>query len=165
MKKFYNFMALALVAMLTLTLTSCNDDGYIADTLDGIWEGEVSQNYSWRWTNYSRYQYVDMEFITDPYKYAQGYGYEYDYYSDGYERVRFHFEVRNEVIYIDYADGVHVCIPKHNYTLTRNRFSGEFRDYYTGEYLGSFSFVKYTDYRYNRVYYPYSKEIDFEENK
>ena len=163
MKKLYSFIMLRIVAVLSLSLTSCKDDD-IAKTLDGVWEGEVSQNYSWRWSNYTRYQYVEMEFIVDPYKYAKGYGYEYDYYSNGYERVRFNFEVRNEVIYIDYADGVSVRIS--NYSLTDNRFSGEFRNYHTGVYLGSFSFVKVPGYRYDRYYYPYSKEIDFaEDNK
>ena len=162
MKKIYNYLFVGIVAMLCMTLSSCNDDN-IAGTLDGVWEGKVSQNYSWRWTDYTRYQYVDMEFITDPYRYAQGYGYEYDYYSDGYERVRFTFEVRKEDIYINYADGARVCIPRRYYTLTDNRFSGEFRDYYTGAYLGNFSFVKYANHRYDRYgsYYPYSKDIDF----
>ena len=165
MKKIFNFVFVGIVAVLCLTLSSCKDDN-IAKTLDGVWEGEVSQNYSWRWTDYTKYQYVEMEFITDPYRYAKGYGYEYDYYSDGYEKVRFTFEVNNEDIYIDYADGVHVCIPRRYYTLTDRRFSGEFRNYRTGGYLGSFSFVKFANHRYDRYYYPYSKEINFvEESK
>ena len=165
MKKIYNYLFVGIVAMLSMTLSSCNDDN-IAGTLDGVWEGTVIDNWddwSWRWKDYTRYQYVDIEFITDPYRYAQGYGYEYDYYSDGYERVHFTFEVRNEDIYINYADGVHVCIPRRYYTLTDRRFSGEFRDNRTGKYLGSFSFVKYANHRYDRYgsYYPYSKDIDF----
>ena len=161
MKKIYNYLFVGIVAMLSMTLSSCNDDN-IAKTLDGVWEGKVSQNYSWRWSNYTRYQYVEMEFLTDPYRYAKGYGYEYDYYDNGYERVHFTFEVINEDIYIDYADGAHVLIPR-GYYLSDSRFSGEFRDNRTGKYLGSFSFVKYANHRYDRYgsYYPYSKDIDF----
>lgn len=55
MKRIYNFLALAIVAMLTLSLTSCEDER-IADALDGIWEGQVSTN-----SDYTKYQYVDME--------------------------------------------------------------------------------------------------------
>lgn len=160
MKKLYSFITFGIIVLFSLSLTSCNDDN-IAATLDGVWEGEVTQNYSWRWNNYSVYQYVEIEFITDPYRYAQGYGYEYDYYANGYEKVRFTFEVRNEVIYIKYADGVRVRIS--NYRLSDNRFSGQFRDYDTGGYLGDFNFVKVGGYRYNRYYYPYSKTIEFSE--
>ena len=65
MKKFYSFITFGIIVLFSLSLTSCNDDN-IAATLDGVWEGEVTQNYSWRWNNYSVYQYVEIEFITDP---------------------------------------------------------------------------------------------------
>ena len=59
MKKIYNYLFVGIVAMLSMTLSSCNDDN-IARDLDGIWEGEVSQNWSWRWSDYTTYQYVDI---------------------------------------------------------------------------------------------------------
>lgn len=163
MKKIYNFMAVALVAMLSLTLTSCNDDDYIADTLDGIWEGEVGSNYSWRWgSNYSNYQYVDIEFYADPYRYASGSGIEYDYDRWGrYTACRFNFTVEYGNIYMAYSDGARVMIPR-GYFLSNTRFEGEFRDYYTGDYLADFSFVKVADHRYNRYNYSYSKELSFD---
>lgn len=162
MKKFYNFMAVALVAMLTLTLTSCNDDD-IAKTLDGIWEGEVSQNYSWRWSNYNNYQYVDIEFYKDPYRFSNGSGIEYDYDRYGrYTSCRFDFSVDFGVIYMDYEDGTRVRIS--NYDLTNTRFRGEFRDYRTGAYLADFNFVKVAEHRYNRYNYSYSEELQFEED-
>lgn len=162
MKKIYSLITIGFIALFSLSLTSCNDDN-IARTLDGVWEGRVTQDWSWRWNNYSSYQWVEIEFITDPYRYAKGYGYEYDYYGNAYNRVRFTFEVRNEVIYIDYADGVSVRIS--NYSLSDTRFRGQFKDYDTGEYLGDFDFVKFADHRYNRYYGSYSLNAEFEDEK
>lgn len=165
MKKIYNYLFVGIVAMLSMTLSSCNDDNNIADTLNGIWEGEVSQSWSWRWDDYTVYQYVEMEFITDPYRYAKGYGYEYDYYRNSryYEKCRFYFEVRNGRIYLDYDDGARVCIS--NYRLTNYRFEGTFRDYRTGDYLADFSFVKIASYRYDRYNYIYGTPAEFEDSK
>ena len=160
MKRIYNFLALAIVAMLTLSLTSCEDER-IADALDGIWEGQVSTNYSWRWSDYTKYQYVDMEFFKSANGYARGTGMEYDYDRwGGYTYCRFSYEVRNEEIFIDYEDGVSVRISR--YTLTSGRFYGQFRDYRTGAYLADFDFVKRADHRYLRDEF-YSKKSSFEE--
>ena len=62
MKKIYNYLFVGIVAMLSMTLSSCNDDN-IARDLDGVWEGKVHRTWSWRWTDYTIYQYVDIEFL------------------------------------------------------------------------------------------------------
>ena len=163
MKKIYNYLFIGIVAVLSMTLSSCNDDD-IARDLDGIWEGEVSQNWSWRWKNFSDYQYVDIEFFRDPSRYASGSGIEYDYDRWGYYKpCNFTFSVRNEDIFIDYEDGARVMIP-HGYYLSSSRFEGEFRNYYYPyEYIANFSFVKVANHRYIR-YKGYTLDADFEED-
>ncbi len=159
MKKIYNYLFVGIVTMLSMTLSSCNDDN-IARDLDGIWEGKVSQNWSWRWSDYTTYQYVDIEFYTDPYYYAEGTGVEYDYTGTyTYVSCPFNFRVRNGVIYMDYRDGTRVRIT--NYYLSGDRFSGTFRDYYSGDYLADFSFYKVANFRHFR-YSGYSLDADFE---
>ncbi len=149
-EKIQRFATYLFVALLAFTFNSCEDDE-IAQHLDGIWEGEVASTYfSHRWGEQTQYQYVDIEFYTDPYRYAKGTGVEYDYYGNSYyySECRFSFEVENGIIYIDYEDGTSVAI--RNYRLNNNRFSGDFIDYRTGDYLASFDFVKVTNWRYNR---------------
>lgn len=155
-KTLATYMMLALFA---LCMNACNEDDDIAMTLDGIWEGEVASEYfSHRWGVQTEYQAVDIEFYTDPYRYAKGTGVEYDYQRNGrYIECYFNFEVYNGIIYIDYADGSYVAI--RNYRLSNNHFSGEFIDYDTGNYLANFNFVKVTDWRHNR--YTRSGGIEF----
>lgn len=141
-----------LIVLFALTLHSCEDDE-IAQQLDGIWEGQVASTYfSHRFGEQTEYQYVDIEFYADPYKYAKGAGMEYDYYgySNAYSKCAFSFEVRNGIIYLDYDDGTSVAI--RNYRLNGSRFSGEFIDYWSGDYLASFDFTKVSNWRYNRSY-------------
>ena len=40
MKKFYTTLMMAMMAMLTLSLTSCETDEEIANTLEGTWRGD-----------------------------------------------------------------------------------------------------------------------------
>lgn len=141
-----------LAAVSALCLTSCEDDE-IARTLDGIWEGEVATSYfNYRWGRTTEYQYVDIEFNVDPYRYAKGTGVEYDYYDGSgryYTRVYFDFEVRNGCIYLYYEDGADVYIAS-GYTLTDNRFSGVFCDCKTGNRLAAFDFYRQRNWRHDR---------------
>lgn len=149
-QKILNIATLLLVMFTALSFQSCEDDD-IAQQLDGIWEGQVAQTYfDYRWGEQTDYQYVDIEFYTDPYKYAKGTGIEYDYYGNSYRysECPFYFEVRNGIIYLDYNDGASVAI--RNYRLSHNHFTGEFIDYWSGEYLASFDFQKVSNWRYNR---------------
>ena len=154
MKKLLFFMFMAVT---TLSLTSCDDDE-IARKLDGVWEGQVSLG---RWNSY---QYVDIQFSRQGY--ADGYGVEYDYQSNGsYEECPFTFDVNNHTIFMTYDDGTKVAI--RNYDLTDTRFAGEFC-YWTGSYsvgakIADFEFYKVTNWRhsrYNNYYYEYTKSPD-----
>ena len=42
MKKLYTTLMMAMMAMLTLSLTSCETDEQIAYTLEGTWTGDMS---------------------------------------------------------------------------------------------------------------------------
>ena len=141
MKKMYTLLALALMGLMPLALTSCvfdDDDDYVANNLQGIWRGQIQSEYY-----YGRYgrdvQYTDtqIEFYSDPYSYARGRGREIDYnYSYYGDEVYFSYFVRNNVIYMDYEDGSNIAI--YHWDLYGDTFTGEFHDYYTGEYLASF---------------------------
>lgn len=151
-EKIQKLASCILIVILALTFHSCEDDE-IAQQLDGIWEGEVASTYfSHRFGERTEYQYVDIEFYADPYRYAKGTGIEYDYYGNSYyySECSFSFEVRNGIIYLDYQDGTSVAI--RNYRLNGSRFSGDFIDYWSGDYLASFNFVKVNNWRYNRSY-------------
>lgn len=41
MKKFTSILAMIMMAAMSLTFVSCDDDEYIADTLWGVWEGDM----------------------------------------------------------------------------------------------------------------------------
>ena len=166
MKKIYNYLFVGIVAMLSMTLSSCNDDN-IARDLDGIWAGTVSVKDSWRGHSF---QYVEIEFFKNPYRYAKGEGTEYDYSGYDCYICDFTYEVHDNVIYIYYADGSRVRI--YDYDLYNNTFRGEFRDGYTGDYLARFDFARLNYYRYDRGGYIvhryvngiYSIDADFEED-
>lgn len=81
MKKFTSILAMIMMAAMSLTFVSCDDDEYIADTLWGVWEGDMYVTSEWNGhTYYSSYSI--LAFDKDPYEYASGTGYWIDYYSD-----------------------------------------------------------------------------------
>ena len=168
MKKIYNYLFVGIVGMLCMTLSSCNNDDNIARDLDGVWAGDVTVG---NWRNHE-FQYVEIEFFKNPYRYAKGTGVEYDYSDDGWfcYVCEFSYEVDDRVIYIDYADDTHVRIC--DYDLYGNIFRGEFRNSYDRKIAG-FTFARPWNYRYSggryKVYrwnngnYSYSLDVDFEE--
>ena len=78
---------LSIVAVLSLSLTSCNTDDYDARTLAGYWEGEITSS-SWRTGTFN---YVDFYFVKDP-AYGSGHGWERDYNAAGYIVAESYFE-------------------------------------------------------------------------
>ncbi|MBQ4446186.1 MAG: hypothetical protein IJK09_00135 [Prevotella sp.] len=152
MKRMTNLMVMVLLAMLSMTIVSCEeDDESVAYNLEGTWVGSVKSEYFDRRYGYTtEWTDVQLEFYKDPYLYAEGSGREVDYNGRYYSSVTgFNYSVRNHVIYIDYYDGTHIAI--YNYRLWMNEFYGEFHDYYTGEYIASFQFER-LDYGWNYGY-------------
>jgi hypothetical protein len=99
MKKIYNYLFVGIVAMLSMTLSSCNNDDYDARLLAGYWEGEIT-SVGWR---SGTFNYVDFYFEKDP-SYGRGHGWEYDY--DEWDRLvaksDFDYEVVNGSIRMTY---------------------------------------------------------------
>lgn len=150
MKKFTSFLTMAFLAMLSLSLTSCDEDANIAYTLDGSWEGDM-------YVMYGRHQAMYSEITFDA-GWDSGDGYWVDYYDGNYWGGRnyvanhIHWSVRNGNIYIhfieedsnvviyDYSLGDHYFsgyIEAENgnrarFRLTRTSGYGDWDDYYWG---------------------------------
>lgn len=155
------------MAFVMIFTTSC-EDSYIANKLDGIWEGEVASEYfNYRWQEWgTEFQSVDIEFYKDPFRYSSGRGIEYDYQRGSYGRYYyvecpFSYTVSNGVIYLSY-DGDPVQVAIYNYRLSNNHFIGDFHNRVTGKFLASFDFIKVGNWRYQRGdgYYNYDSYYD-----
>ena len=93
-----------------LSFTSCDPDDIKGMALSGEWEGDFSMYYQWvdRYDRLheSRAYCTYLEFTPYANSYSSGYGYQTDFYDDGpYCEIyhSFRWEVRNEVIYLDYC--------------------------------------------------------------
>ena len=155
MRQKRNMMVMAIVAMLSLTMTSCNiEDEFVADDLQGTWYGSVKNEYfNYRYGYTTEWTEVQMEFFKDPFVFAEGSGREIDYCGRQYSSIiGFNYHVRNQVIYIDYYDGTKIAI--YNYSLRSSKFSGEFHDYHTGEFKASFNLNRMSngwEYGYSKI--------------
>ena len=121
MKKFTSIFATMILAVLSLTFVSCDDDSYIADSLWGVWEGDMYVTSEWNGhTYYSSYSV--LAFDKDPYEYSSGTGYWIDYYSDYYaSHITWRVNNRNIEIY-SREDDTYFTI--YDYSLSDNWFSG-----------------------------------------
>ena len=105
MKKWIYNIGWVMMAFVTLSLTSCDDDADIARTLEGTWEGNMYAGTDYH-GNYYKALYSQVCFLRDPYTYSSGSGYWVDYYDNNYwgnyNYVASHIEftVRNRVINI-----------------------------------------------------------------
>lgn len=82
MKKLSTLMTMALVAMMALTLTSCDEDYDIAYTLEGTWRGNMYVSSVYDGYTYDA-TYTELCFVQDPYRYSSGTGYWIDHYAGG----------------------------------------------------------------------------------
>lgn len=80
MKKLSTLMTMALVAMMALTLTSCDEDYDIAYTLEGTWRGNMYVSSVYDGYTYDA-TYTELCFVQDPYRYSSGTGYWIDHYA------------------------------------------------------------------------------------
>jgi hypothetical protein len=123
MKKLYTTLMIAMMAMMTMSLTSCETDEEIAYDLEGTWTGYMSivDDYGEATTN------SEITFIRYSNSYTEGNGLWADYYSDGYCSVmHFDWYVQYGTIYIRFEDGIRVEI--RSYSLSSRRFRGRFWD-------------------------------------
>ena len=151
MKKIYTHIAVALMAVLTMTaFTSCDKDSEIAYDLDGIWQGTIVGNYYSSRYGATRTDYdTEIRFYQNGAFSRGGTGYEIDRENwTGYTtRFDFDWKVRDERIYITYDDGFQVVIRDWEtyYMGNTMRFRGYFEDYHTGEQLASFNLIKVSE--------------------
>ena len=130
MKKLYTTLMMAMMAMMTLSFTSCETDEEIARDLEGTWHGDmkIKDDYGvatiYSEITFTRYSSYD----------TSGAGVWYDYYPDGYRKMT-HFKWRVDWtnIYILFEDDVEVEI--RHYDLRTNWFSGRFWDRYDEVYF------------------------------
>ncbi|MDO4160130.1 MAG: hepatitis A virus cellular receptor 1 [Prevotellaceae bacterium] len=132
MKKISILMAMALAMFaVTFTFTSCDDDDDIADTLWGVWEGDMYVESEWDGYTYQASSSV-LAFDKDPYEYASGTGYWIDYYSNApwdYYASNISWTVRNgEIVIYSIEEGQYYYISQ--YSLSNNYFTGYISDGY-----------------------------------
>lgn len=124
MKKLYTTLMMAMMAMMTLSFTSCETDEEIAYTLEGTWTGDMSIE---DWKGYS-YVSSEITFLKDPYTYSEGSGLWVDYYyGGGYVPTHFNWFVEYGTIYIHFVEDNWDVEIRH-YSLSDNHFRGKFYD-------------------------------------
>lgn len=136
MKKFTTYLSIALVALLSISLTSCDEDADVAYALDGAWQGNVYVTSKWDGYTY-RASYSEVQFNSG---YDSGTGYWVDYYSDApwdYIANHIRWKVRNGNIYIHFnEENSDVVI--YDYHLDDYHFSGSLASNGSDDYI-SFS--------------------------
>lgn len=125
MRKNTTLFAWITAGILSFTLTSCDEDAMISDTLQGTWKGYMSvyQEYNGR-VYQSTYSIID--FVKDPYTYTSGRGYWIDYYSGApFDYIANHIDwkVSNGIIYVYFIEE-NAQVEIGNYHLSDGRFVG-----------------------------------------
>ncbi len=122
MKKFTSLLTMVFIALMSLSLTSCDEDSEIAFTLDGTWKGNM-------YVEFRGYSAVRSVISFEQESMYSGTGYWVDYYDHDYwngnDYIANHIRwtVRNGNIYIHLIEeGSDVVI--YDYSLTSSRFVG-----------------------------------------
>ena len=122
MKRFTTIFTVIIMAMLSLTLVSCDEDAEVAAYLDGTWQGNVFVSSRYNGRLYKAAE-TKIEFISG---YNSGTGYWIDYYSNApfdYQANHISWRVSNGNIYIRFEEeGSEVVI--YDYSLSNSRLSG-----------------------------------------
>lgn len=108
MKKLSTLFTMGLIAMLSLTLSSCDEDQEIAMNLQGYWEGYLSDGfYNRRWGSYGNDRFYTRWYFDGDLGSRAGRGWEEDYNRFDRKnsgRMYFHYYVKDETIKITYDD-------------------------------------------------------------
>lgn len=179
MKKWIYNIAWVMMAFVSLTLTSCDDDVEIARTLEGTWEGDMYTSIKFSDGRIYDISYSQICFLSNPYTYTSGDGYWVDYYDNAYwgsyNYVTSHIEftVRNRVINIYFVED-HETVSIYDYSLSDNYFSG-YIELYNGDRRqfrlrhvnspnwGSYSRWGYDD-NYDYYYYGNKNALNFNDD-
>lgn len=129
MKKIYTLLMMAMMATATCTLTSCDEDIDIANSLEGTWSGTM-----FVYTDYrdSRYYATSTEITFEgaPFRWTRGTGYWIDHYSGApWDYVANHIDwrVNNRDIEIYFRED-HTTMVICDYRLSDNYFTGYIND-------------------------------------
>ena len=126
MKRFHTLMTMVAIAMLSFTVTSCDEDEYIADTLWGTWEGDMYVSSYWN-NRYYDSSYTVISFNrTGNYS---GTGYWIDYYNDAPWGNKY---IATHIRWIVSGGNINITFIEDNYDITIYRFSLS-NDYFDGE--------------------------------
>ena len=181
MKTNIKTIMMALMAMLAFSVTSGDDDDYIARTLEGTWEGDMYVSYYFDY--YDKYydaSYSEICFLRDPYRYASGDGYWIDYYNDygwsrNYIANHIEWEVYNGNIRVYFVeDRSEVVI--YNYALNDSYFTGYIdlgdggRQKFNLRHVSSPNWGSYywgydSSYYYDHYYYSNENKVGMEKAK
>ncbi len=140
MKKFTSFLMMAFVALTSLSLTSCDEDADIADTLYGTWKGYMDVGSQWDGQYYEATT-SEITFNTDGRYTDHGDGYWIDRYSRApwdYVANHIQWQVRNGTIRVYFEEeGSYVTI--RDYSLDNDYFYGTL---VSGDSYADFRLVK-----------------------
>ena len=123
MKKFTTLLTMAFIALMSISLTSCDEDSDIAYTLDGTWRGNMYVQYGNVDATYSVIRFGQNDGI------YSGTGYWIDYFDrnywhgNNYIANRIIWTVRNRNIYITLLDE-NSDVVIYDYALGDRKFSG-----------------------------------------
>lgn len=123
MKKFTTLLIMAFIALMSISLTSCDEDSDIAYTLDGTWRGNMYVQYGNVDATYSVIRFDQNDGI------YSGTGYWIDYFDrnywhgNNYIANRITWTVRNRNIYITLLDE-NSDVVIYDYALGDRKFSG-----------------------------------------
>ena len=129
MKKIYNLLMMAMMAAATCTMTSCDEDIDIANSLEGTWTGTMFVYTDYRGTSYYATS-TEITFEGDPFRWTRGTGYWVDYYSGApWDYIANHIDwrVNNRNIEIYFREDnttMVIC----DYRLSDNYFTGYIND-------------------------------------
>lgn len=157
MKKMYLTMTALLLAMMSMTVVSCDwdDDDEIAYTLEGTWQGKMYLSSEWNNQVYD-ITYSEICFLRDGYSYSSGTGYWVDYYSNtgwGRNYVANHIDwtVNGRTITVYFREeGTTLWIE--DYRLSDNYFTGTI---YDGESRVDFRLTHTASPNWNDYYWGY----------
>lgn len=126
MKKFKSLLTMVMVALMSLSFSSCDEDANTAYYLDGTWRGNMYVNSSYNGVTYTSTYSV----ITFNAGYDSGTGYWVDYYNNGhygrrnYVANHIYWKVKDRNIYIHFEEE-NSDVVIYNYGLNDRYFSGQ----------------------------------------
>lgn len=152
MKKFKTLLTMAMVALMSISFTSCDEDNDIADTLNGTWKGYMDIGYTYG-NQYYESTTSEITFVGDGLYADHGTGYWIDRYSRApWDYVANHIEwkVSNGVVRIHFLEeNSYATI--YNYSLNDDYFYGTLE---CGNSSADFKLVKtYSPNSWNYYWY------------